>query len=105
MDHLSPEQRSANMRRIEAKDTEPELCVRKLLTKLGYRYRLHRDDLPGKPDIFFPGRKVAIFVHGVSGIAMHARNVEFRRVITTIGCRNFREIGFAINVTTGSFGG
>ena len=59
----SPE-RSALMARIGSKDTKPELTVRKLLHGLGYRYRLHRRDLPGTPDICFPGRKKVIFVHG-----------------------------------------
>ncbi len=52
------------MRRVKAKDTAPELAVRRLLTRMGLRYRLHRADLPGKPDIVMPGRKLAIFVHG-----------------------------------------
>ena len=52
------------MARIGARDTEPELVVRRLLHRLGYRYRLHRRDLPGTPDICFPGRRKAIFVHG-----------------------------------------
>ena len=56
--------RSANMGRIGAKDTKPELTVRRLLHRLGYRYRLHRRDFPGTPDICFPARRKAIFVHG-----------------------------------------
>lgn len=52
------------MRRVKGKDTAPELAVRKALTALGARYRLHRKDLPGKPDIVMPGRRLAIFVHG-----------------------------------------
>jgi DNA mismatch endonuclease (patch repair protein) len=52
------------MRGNRARDTGPELAVRKLLSSLGYRYRLHRASLPGKPDVVFPGRKKAIFVHG-----------------------------------------
>ena len=52
------------MARVRSRDTTPELIVRRLLTKLGYRYRLHRADLPGKPDIAFIGRRKAIFVHG-----------------------------------------
>jgi DNA mismatch endonuclease (patch repair protein) len=52
------------MRRIRSKDTTPELMVRQLLYRLGYRYRLHYTKLPGKPDIVFPGRHKAIFVHG-----------------------------------------
>jgi DNA mismatch endonuclease (patch repair protein) len=57
--------RGENMRRIRAKDTGPERVVRTLLRELGHRgYRLHRKDLPGKPDIVFVGRRKAIFVHG-----------------------------------------
>jgi DNA mismatch endonuclease (patch repair protein) len=56
--------RSAVMRRVKGRDTTPEMKVRKALTKLGARYRLHRKDLPGNPDIVMPGRRLAIFVHG-----------------------------------------
>ncbi|HLZ76619.1 DNA mismatch endonuclease Vsr [Phenylobacterium sp.] len=63
-DVYSPEKRSAVMRRVKGRDTSPEIAVRKALTKLGVRYRLHRKDLPGKPDIVMPGRRLAIFVHG-----------------------------------------
>ncbi|MBL8556018.1 MAG: DNA mismatch endonuclease Vsr [Phenylobacterium sp.] len=52
------------MRRVKGRDTTPELKVRRLLTALGARYRLHRKDLPGCPDIVMPGRRVAILVHG-----------------------------------------
>lgn len=52
------------MARIGSKDTKPELLVRKLLHGMGYRYRLHRRDLPGTPDICFPGRRKVVFVHG-----------------------------------------
>ncbi|THF93313.1 MAG: DNA mismatch endonuclease Vsr [Sulfitobacter sp. SK025] len=52
------------MRAVKSADTGPEMIVRRLLHKLGYRYRLHRKDLPGKPDLVFPSRKAAIFVHG-----------------------------------------
>jgi DNA mismatch endonuclease (patch repair protein) len=63
-DVFSAEKRSAIMRRVKGKDTAPELVVRKLIWRMGGRYRLHRADLPGKPDIVLPGRKLAIFVHG-----------------------------------------
>jgi DNA mismatch endonuclease (patch repair protein) len=56
--------RSAVMRRIKGRDTAPELKVRRALRALGAGYRLHRADLPGKPDIVMPGRKLAVFVHG-----------------------------------------
>lgn len=52
------------MRRIRAQDTAPEMRVRRLVHRLGYRYRLHRRDLPGRPDLAFPSRKKVIFVHG-----------------------------------------
>ena len=52
------------MSRIKSGDTKPELIVRSLLHSLGYRFRLHRKDLPGKPDIVLPKYKTAIFVHG-----------------------------------------
>lgn len=52
------------MRRIKSKDTKPELQVRKLVYRLGYRYRLHCRDLPGKPDLVFRRMKKVIFVHG-----------------------------------------
>lgn len=65
MDKLTPEDRSANMRAVRSKDTKPELAVRKTLRKAGLTgYRLHRKELPGRPDIAFIGRKKAIFVHG-----------------------------------------
>jgi DNA mismatch endonuclease (patch repair protein) len=63
-DVYPPEKRSAVMRRVKGKDTSPELAVRKALTRLAARYRLHRKDLPGKPDIVLPGGKLALFVHG-----------------------------------------
>ena len=63
-DVFSPEKRSDVMRQVKAKGTSPELKVRKLLWALGARYRLHRKDLPGAPDIVLPGRKLAVFVHG-----------------------------------------
>lgn len=63
-DVYSPQKRSAVMARVKGKNTTPELAVRKALTGLGARYRLHRKDLPGKPDIVLAGRRLAIFVHG-----------------------------------------
>jgi DNA mismatch endonuclease Vsr len=63
-DVFDPETRSAVMRRVKGKDTAPEMIVRRALTRLGARYRLHRKDLPGSPDIVMPGRRLALFVHG-----------------------------------------
>ena len=57
--------RSENMRRIRSRNTSPELAVRRMLRSLGFKgYRLHREDIPGKPDIAFIGKRKAIFVHG-----------------------------------------
>jgi DNA mismatch endonuclease (patch repair protein) len=64
MDRLSPEHRSWNMSRITGRDTKPEIAVRSILHRLGYRFRLHRHDLPGRPDIVLPRHQTAIFVHG-----------------------------------------
>ena len=64
MDTLSPSQRSQVMGRVRSKDTRPELAVRSLLHGMGYRFRLHSTELPGKPDIVLPRHQVAIFVHG-----------------------------------------
>lgn len=58
------EARSRIMRAIKSKNTAPELAVRRLLHAAGYRFRLHRSDLPGKPDIILPKHKAVIFVHG-----------------------------------------
>ena len=63
-DRITPERRSWNMSRIRGKDTRPELAVRSALHRMGYRFRLHRKDLPGKPDIVLPRYKTAVFVHG-----------------------------------------
>ncbi len=60
----TPEQRSRNMASIQAKDTKPEMIVRSIVHRSGFRYRLHRRDLPGKPDLVFPGLQKIIFVHG-----------------------------------------
>ena len=63
-DPLSPAQRSALMARIRGKDTTPERLVRSLVHGLGYRFRLHRRNLPGSPDLVLPRLRTAIFVHG-----------------------------------------
>lgn len=63
-DHVTPERRSFIMSQVGTKNTKPEMVVRRALHRLGYRYRLHRKDLPGSPDIVFPGCRKAVFVHG-----------------------------------------
>lgn len=64
MDYLTSAQRSAHMARIRATDTAPEMVVRHAAHALGLRFRLHRRDLPGSPDLIFPSRRRALFVHG-----------------------------------------
>ncbi|HBY64256.1 MAG TPA: very short patch repair endonuclease [Solibacterales bacterium] len=64
MDNLTPERRSANMRRIRSGDTSPELVVRRLVHSMGYRYRLHVAALPGKPDIVLARLRKIIDVRG-----------------------------------------
>jgi len=64
MDMVTPSRRSEIMACIKSKDTKPERLVRSLLHRMGYRFRLHRPDLPGKPDIVLPRFQAVIFVHG-----------------------------------------
>lgn len=64
MDTISPAQRSALMGRIRSKDTKPEIAVRSMLHALGFRFRLHREDLPGRPDIVLPRHRKIILVQG-----------------------------------------
>jgi DNA mismatch endonuclease (patch repair protein) len=61
MDNLTPEQRKKNMQNIKSKNTKIEIKLRKALWTLGYRYRIHQANLPGKPDIVFSSKKIAIF--------------------------------------------
>jgi DNA mismatch endonuclease (patch repair protein) len=85
MDVHTAEQRSGNMAAIKGKNTKPEMVVRRLLHRLGYRYVLHWKKLPGKPDLVFTSRKKAIFVHGCFwhmhdcryGKVVPATNTEF----------------------------
>lgn len=64
VDRLTPERRSWLMSRVRGKDTWPEMRVRRAAHALGLRFRLHRKDLPGRPDLVFPKHRVALFVHG-----------------------------------------
>lgn len=63
-DVFTPEQRSAVMRAVKGRDTTPELAVRRIMRAAGIGYRLGGCDLPGRPDLVMPGRRVAVFVHG-----------------------------------------
>ncbi|SFV15420.1 very short patch repair endonuclease [Pseudoduganella namucuonensis] len=64
VDSVTPALRSEIMSRVRHKDTKPEMLVRRMLHKAGFRYRLHVSGLPGKPDLVFAGRKKVIFIHG-----------------------------------------
>lgn len=64
VDTVTPQVRSRTMAQIKSKGMKPEMQVRRLLHRLGYRYRLHRKDLPGRPDLVFPARRKIIFVNG-----------------------------------------
>ena len=74
----TPEQRSYNMSRIRGRDTKPELIVRSIVHQMGFRFRLHRKDLPGKPDLVLPGRGKIIFVHGCF---WHMHRCRYGRVV------------------------
>lgn len=64
MDTVSPEKRSRMMANIKSRNTKPEIVVRKIVHAMGFRFRLHRKDLPGSPDLVFPRLRRVIFVHG-----------------------------------------
>lgn len=74
MDVHSKKQRSYNMSQIKSKNTQPEMIIRKLLWNNGLRYRLHKKELPGKPDIVFIKKKKAIFINGCF---WHKHNCDF----------------------------
>jgi len=78
VDNLAKKQRSFCMSRIRSKNTTPEIAVRRLIHKMGYRFHLHRKDLPGKPDIVLSKHKKIIFVHGCF---WHKHNCRYGRVI------------------------
>jgi len=63
-DHVDQKTRSWIMARVKSTNTSPEMAVRRALHAAGFRYRVHRDDLPGKPDLVFTKNKIAVFVHG-----------------------------------------
>ncbi len=76
-DVLTREQRHRNMSAIRGAHTKPEMIVRSLAHRLGYRFRLHRRDLPGKPDLVFPAQRKVIFVHGCF---WHMHDCKYGRV-------------------------
>ena len=94
MDSLTPERRSWNMSRIRGKDTGPEILVRSMLHRLGYRFRLNRKDVPGKPDIVLPKYRTAIYVHG----CFWHRHADCRLAYTPKSNPDFWNKKFARNV-------
>jgi DNA mismatch endonuclease (patch repair protein) len=76
-DVLTPEQRSFNMSRIRSRDTRPEIIVRSIVHRMGYRYRLHKKDLPGKPDLVLVRYRKVIDVHGCF---FHMHNCKYGKV-------------------------
>ena len=87
MDKIDSTTRSRVMAKVKSKNTKPEIRVRSAAHKLGFRFRLHHKELPGKPDVIFPSRRVALFVHGCfwhghdcpHGSRMPVANAEYWR--------------------------
>jgi DNA mismatch endonuclease (patch repair protein) len=78
MDTLTPAERSERMSRVRSKDTKPEMLVRSLVHRMGFRFRLHDKSLPGNPDLVFRSRRKIIFVHGCFW-HRHGPNCEYTR--------------------------
>ncbi len=76
------------MAAIRGKDTGPEMVVRSLLHRLGYRFRLHRKDLPGKPDIYLPRYRTAVFVHGCF---WHMHDCKYGQVVPKTNAEFWRK--------------
>lgn len=113
MDNLTRAQRSAAMARVRSRDTTPELVVRQLVYALGYRYRLCRTSLPGKPDLVLQRRRKAIFVHGCfwhghdckAGTNRPTSNLEYWRPKLlrnqrrdAVNCSDLKKLGWKVLV-------
>ena len=94
MDTVTPEKRSWTMAQVKGRNTGPEKAVRSLLHKLGYRFRLQRSDLPGKPDIVLPKFKTVLFVHG----CFWHRHPGCKRATTPASNRDYWDKKFARTV-------
>lgn len=108
-DVLTPEQRRLNMSRVRAKNTKPETTLRSALHLRGLRFRIHRKDLPGSPDIVFPRHKIAIFIDGCfwHGCPKHGvrpstnqkfwvDKIEANRKRDKIASRELRKLGWKV---------
>ena len=87
VDVLTPQQRSFNMSRIRSRDTKPEKKVRSIIHALGFRYRLHKSDLPGKPDIVLVSHRKIIDVYGCF---FHMHNCRYGRVVPATNAKFWR---------------
>lgn len=110
VDHLTREQRSANMRAVWNRNTAPELIARKAAHRLGLRFRLHRSDLPGSPDFVLPKHTVAVFVHGCfwhghgcrrsklpeTNAAFWREKIEKNRIRDAKARRDLRRLGWRV---------
>src|SRR5687767_7759017 len=86
-DVLTPQQRSFNMSRIRGRDTRPEMVVRSLVHQMGFRYRLHKKDLPGKPDLVLVRHRKIIDVHGCF---FHMHNCSYGKVVPATNAEFWR---------------
>src|SRR5947209_7299107 len=93
-DRLSPAARSWVMSRVRSKNTRPERIVRRVAHRLGFRFRLHRADLPGNPDIVFPGLQRVVFVHG----CFWHRHDDCRRASTPVARAEYWEKKFSATI-------
>ena len=113
MDTLTAEQRSRTMSRVRSAGTKPEMAVRRLVHALGYRFRLHRRDLPGTPDLAFPGSRKVIFMHGCfwhghrcragrnrpgSNLAYWTAKLDRNKVRDRAALRKLRRLGWSVLV-------
>lgn len=94
VDHVDQATRSLIMAAVHSEDTGPEMAVRKIIHRLGYRYRLHVRSLPGRPDLVFPSRRKAIFVHG----CFWHRHPKCRYATSPKTRKEFWQVKFASNV-------
>ncbi len=88
MDNLTPEQRSHTMAVIRAKDTKPELIVRSMVHRMGFRFRLHERTLPGRPDLVLPRHRKVVFVHGCF---WHLHRCRWGQVVVKSNCDYWAE--------------
>ena len=92
MDIWNKQKRSEVMSKIRSKNTKPELIIRSALFRQGYRFRIHRKDLPGCPDIVFPSRRVAIFIQGVSASAPSMRDGTIQKFYRSLEAKLERNV-------------